>query len=126
VGPAHDPVCGVSDRLLAMVRSAGSSPADNVRVEFTLYNLGASAPPFIHVGTAVIAHLAPGQTQTVYVPWTPNCNFSGGLPSPYSTRPHQCLQVEIGYPADTQYLNNIARRNMDIAHSPIYFEARNF
>jgi hypothetical protein len=38
---------------------------------------------------------------------------------------HQCLQVEIGYGADTDYSNNKAQRNVEVQSSPVFFQVKN-
>jgi len=118
IGPiTFPPLCGVENAFFAVVRNAGTERADNIRVTFGVHNFSASAPPFIHVGTAVIGALLAGESTTVEVPWIPNCSELSA---------HQCLKVEIGCDNDLNPLNNKAQRNLDVTSSPAYFEAANY
>ena len=118
IGPVNfPPRCGVANEFFAVVNNLGPNRADNVRVTFGVYNFSGAAPPFIHVGTTVIGTLLPGATVTATVPWIPNCSTLSA---------HQCLKVEIGCDNDSNPLDNVAQRNLDITSSPVYFTVANY
>lgn len=118
IGPVtFPPLCDAANAFYAVIRNAGTERADNIRVTFGVHNFSAAAPPFIHVGTAVIGALLAGESTTVEVPWIPNCSELSA---------HQCLKVEIGCDNDLNPLNNKAQRNLDITSSPVYFQAANY
>lgn len=107
-----DPKVNQKSTVKATIKNKGPANASNVRVHFGIHDFSASIPNFYDIGTAV-TDVANEATVTVQMDWTPK---SSG---------HQCLVAEIGYGADSNFANNKAQRNLQIAQSPVCFQVRN-
>ncbi|HVM47835.1 MAG TPA: S8 family serine peptidase [Candidatus Acidoferrum sp.] len=114
---APDPaIVGQNNTATVMIQNRGPNDAHNVRVEFGVYIYSASPPSFQNIGTVNVPLIQTGQTVPVSINWVPQA--PGGIF-------HNCLQVEIGYGADTDFSNNHAARNITEQQSPVQFMVQN-
>lgn len=97
------------------IQNRGPNDAYNVRVQFGVYVFSASTPTFENIGTVNVPYIANGATMPVSINWTPQAAILG----------HNCLKVEIGYGADSDFSNNTAQRNINAQMSPVQFMLQN-
>jgi hypothetical protein len=107
------PQFNVQTIITVNVTNRGSNTATNVLVNFGEYDYAAANPLFFHVGTQVIASIAPGQTVPVTQFWTPVSDA------------HQCIQVSIAYGLDSDYSNNVTQRNFILGASLYHVRVEN-
>ena len=114
---APDPaIIGQANTATVKIQNRGPNDAHNVRVYFGVYIYSASPPTFQNIGTVNVPLIQNGQTLPVSINWIPQA--PGGIF-------HNCLQVEIGYGADTDFSNNHAARNITEQQSPVQFMVQN-
>ena len=112
ISTSSPPEVGTQTDVLVNIKNAGLCTASKVRVNFGVHVYSASTPVFHDIGTKIV-DIAPGATVQVSMPWTP------------ADASHQCLKTEIDWGPDTDPSNNIANRNVAVAHSPVRFEVQN-
>lgn len=103
ISVSPDPEEGEPTTVTVQIENRGPEPANNARVHFGVYVFSASPPAFQDIGTQIV-DLPLGVT-AVEMGWTP------------AHESHQCMIVEIGYGADTDYTNNTAQRNLRVARA---------
>ena len=81
-------------------------------VNFGIYKFGVGSPLFFHLGTAQVT-VAPMTTIPVSQPWTPQAAN------------HQCVLASIDYGFDTNFVNNVTQRNLQVAPSVFEMEVEN-
>jgi hypothetical protein len=84
-------------------------------VQFGVYVFSAAIPTFENIGTVVVPQILVGQTLPATINWVPRAAILG----------HNCLKVEIGYGADSNFSNNTAQRNIYAQNSPVQFMVQN-
>ena len=97
------PRVGATTTIRARVKNFSGDPA-TVMVDFGVYHFAAGNNQFFHIGTKRVT-IAPGATETVFMPWTP------------TDAQHQCIQVSIAFGEDSNVNNNVTQRNLEIAPS---------
>jgi subtilisin family serine protease len=113
---APDPaIINQPNTATVMVQNRGPNDAYNVRVQFGVYVFSASTPTFENIGTVHVPQILNGQTIPVSINWTPQPAIQG----------HNCLKVDIGYGADSDFSNNGAQRNILAQQSPVQFMLQN-
>lgn len=100
---ATTPVVGVQNTISAEIINNGGSIANNVTVNFGVYQFSATGQTNYHIGSQSVAMLPPGVSRTVHQSWTPA-----------STEDilHANIEVEIVYGLDSEPANNLAQKNV--------------
>jgi subtilisin family serine protease len=111
INTASPPRVGVPNAITARVQNTGGV-AVTVLVRFGIYQFAAGNNVFYDVGTQQVT-LPANTTQLVTQPWTP------------VAANHQCAQVVIDFPFDTNYTNNVTQRNLAVSASEFEFRVEN-
>ena len=113
---APDPaIINQNNTATVMIKNLGPNAASNVRVQFGVYVYSAAIPTFYNIGTVNVPNINSGAIQAVSINWIPRAAILG----------HNCLKVEIGYGADTDFSNNTTSRNIYAQQSPVQFMVQN-
>jgi subtilisin family serine protease len=99
----------------AVFENSNDNWAYDVTVNLGIHDLSGAIPAFYHADIHYFQAIEPGATWDRTLTWFVPEGIEG----------HFCAEVEIGYGADTDFSNNKARRNFDIARSPVYFDVQN-
>jgi len=118
-GEEHQqPIADRTNYAYASVHSIGDVTLDNVTVDLYWHEpaLAIKCGGWRHIGQYTISSLAPGVTEIIHLPWTPDvsghtCLFAqiDSAQDPYA-RDHDCYE---GVPWD----NNLAQRNVEVVES---------
>ncbi len=107
---------GTTNTIVFEVKNNGPNLSTSFQVKLGVFNFSNSDLAY-DICTQTVGPLNSGQTTTVTCPWTPSISGSTGVV-------HACLKAEIVYPQDSNFSNNKAQHNIDIAQtkSPAVFK----
>ena len=111
ISTGSPPRAGVANAIIAQVENTGNV-AVIVKVRFGIYRFAAGATQFYDVGTQLVT-LPPNKTTPVAQPWIPAADS------------HQCAQVTIDFPFDTDFSNNVTQRNLGVSASEYTMQVEN-
>lgn len=111
---------GEANSFRVTIRNTGANPATNVKVLLGVYNFSNDDASY-EICTVTVPTIAPFATVTIpnatTIPSTANCPWTPIVSGPPPGSVHACLKAQIIYPFDTNYSNNCAQRNIDIAQT---------
>jgi serine protease AprX len=106
---------GTQNTIVFEIKNDGPNLSTAFQVKLGVFNFSNSDLAY-DICTQTLGPLNSGQSTTVTCPWTPSISGSTGVV-------HACLKAEIVYPQDSNFANNYAQHNIDIAQtkSPAVF-----